>query len=238
MSWTLLSRLRVRRKIYSAMLAVQHSYSLNPHNTKYPVIIQKQINSTRGFRSICKYSQSQSQSHSYFTTGSLPPVSSSWRQAPWDSRLKPCGYSPYVTYSLTRAWVFCLKLLAGPRQRSHSHIRVPRDSWPHYTVSDSRLPQPGGPGPCIYISQEQGGPVIPLGTGFPFHLIFVFAGLRWRYSTPPRQGTCKYRRYKEGDVCFVQDVWDELWPFKWILFNILFLYLLQNILIRKSILCF
>jgi hypothetical protein len=29
-----------------------------------------------------------------------------------------------------------------------------------------RLPQPGGPGPRIYIPQEQCGPVIPLGTGF------------------------------------------------------------------------
>jgi hypothetical protein len=27
-----------------------------------------------------------SQSQSYFTTGGLPPISSSWRQAPWDSR--------------------------------------------------------------------------------------------------------------------------------------------------------
>jgi hypothetical protein len=31
-----------------------------------------------------------------------------------------------------------------------------------------RLPQPGGPGSRIYIPQEQGGPVIPPGTGFPF----------------------------------------------------------------------
>jgi hypothetical protein len=31
-----------------------------------------------------------------------------------------------------------------------------------------RLPQPGGPGPRIYIPQEQGGPDISLGTGFPF----------------------------------------------------------------------
>jgi hypothetical protein len=28
----------------------------------------------------------QSQSQSYFTTGGLPPVSSSWRQTPWDPR--------------------------------------------------------------------------------------------------------------------------------------------------------
>jgi hypothetical protein len=45
----------------------------------------------------------QSQSQSYFTTGSLPPISSSWRQAPWDSRpeiyffqLNSCCNSPYV----------------------------------------------------------------------------------------------------------------------------------------------
>jgi hypothetical protein len=30
--------------------------------------------------------QSQSQNQSYFTTGSLPQISSSWRQAPRDSR--------------------------------------------------------------------------------------------------------------------------------------------------------
>jgi hypothetical protein len=57
-------------------------------------------------------------------------------------------------------------IAADPRQRSHSQVRVPRNSWPHFTVSDSRLPQPGGPGPRTYISQEQGDPVIPPGTGF------------------------------------------------------------------------
>jgi hypothetical protein len=57
---------------------------------------------------------------------------------------------------------------AGPRQRSHSQVRVPRDSWPHFSVSDSRHPQPGGPGPRIYIPQVQGGPVIPPGTGSIF----------------------------------------------------------------------
>jgi hypothetical protein len=48
---------------------------------------------------------------------------------------------------------------AGSRQGSHSQFRVSRDSWPHFTLSDSRLPPPGGPGPRIYIPQEQGGPV-------------------------------------------------------------------------------
>jgi hypothetical protein len=39
----------------------------------------------------------------------------------------------------------------GPLQRSHSRFWVPRDSWLYLTVSDSRLPQPGGPGP-VFIS--------------------------------------------------------------------------------------
>jgi hypothetical protein len=41
-------------------------------------------------------------------------------------------------------------IVAGPRQRSHSWVWVPRDSWPYFTVSYSRHPQPGGPGP-VYI---------------------------------------------------------------------------------------
>jgi hypothetical protein len=59
-----------------------------------------------------------SQSQSYFTTGGLPPVSLSWRQAPWDSRpaffffqLNTCCHSPYVTSCLTRGWVCRLQLL-------------------------------------------------------------------------------------------------------------------------------
>jgi hypothetical protein len=42
-------------------------------------------------------------------------------------------------------------IAAGPRQRSHSQIRVPWDSWPHFTLSDSRLPQPAGQVP-VFIS--------------------------------------------------------------------------------------
>jgi hypothetical protein len=39
----------------------------------------------------------------------------------------------------------------GPRQRSHSQVRVTRDLWPHFTVSDSRLPQLRGQVP-VFIS--------------------------------------------------------------------------------------
>jgi hypothetical protein len=60
----------------------------------------------------------QSRSQSYFTTGGLPPNSSSRRQAPSDSRwvyfffqLNTCGYSSYVTSSLTTGWVCRLQML-------------------------------------------------------------------------------------------------------------------------------
>jgi hypothetical protein len=49
----------------------------------------------------------------------------------------------------------------GARQRSHSRVRVPWDSRPYFTVSDSRL---------------------------PFIRLLRLAKLRWRYSTPPPHG--------------------------------------------------
>jgi hypothetical protein len=50
--------------------------------------------------------------------------------------------------------VLSFTIAAGPRQRSHSRVRVPRDSWPYFTFPDSRLPQPGGPGSRICIPRE------------------------------------------------------------------------------------
>jgi hypothetical protein len=50
---------------------------------------------------------------------------------------------------------------AGSRQRSHSQVRVPWDSQPNFTLSDSRL---------------------------PFRRLLRLSGLRWRYSkTPPHR---------------------------------------------------
>jgi hypothetical protein len=79
-------------------------------------------------------------------------------------------------------------IAAGTRQRSHSWVRVSRDSWPYFTVSDWRLPQPGGPGPRIYILQEQGGSALTPDTGLLFVRLLRLTGLRWRYSNPlPRR---------------------------------------------------
>jgi hypothetical protein len=74
-----------------------------------------------------------------------------------------------------------------------SLARVPQESWPHFTASDSRLPQPGGPGPHMCIPPGQDGPGIPPGTGFPFRRLLRLAGLRWKYSTPPPHGRSSHR---------------------------------------------
>jgi hypothetical protein len=47
-------------------------------------------------------------------------------------------------------------------QRSISRDRVRRDSWAHITLLIWILPQPGGPGSCIYFPLAQDNPLIPL----------------------------------------------------------------------------
>jgi hypothetical protein len=114
-----------------------------------------------------------SQSQSYITTDGQS-ASLSWCQAPIS------GLRPDFYYCQTVAGLLMWGALsdertrlpftvsAGPRQSSHSWIQVPRDSWPYFTVSDSRLHQPWGSGPRIYIRKEQGGPVIHPGTVFNY----------------------------------------------------------------------
>jgi hypothetical protein len=93
-------------------------------------------------------------------------------------------------------------IAAGPRQGSHSRFPVPRDSRPYFTVSDSRLPQPGRAGPRICIPQGQGGPVITPGTGFPFRRLIRLAGLRWRYSTSPPRGELLPPVYTQNTIIY------------------------------------
>jgi hypothetical protein len=112
-----------------------------------------------------------SQSQSYVTTDS-ESASLSWCQAPiWD--LRPDFYycqtvaGSLMWGSLSDEWTYLpFTIAAGLWQRSHSWVRVPRDSWPYFTVTHSKLPQPGGPSPRIYVPQEQGGPVISLFVAF------------------------------------------------------------------------
>jgi hypothetical protein len=107
--------------------------------------------------------EKRSQSQSYVTTdGQL--ASLSWCQAPiWGP--DSCGFLLMLDALSDERMGLSFTIAAVPRQRNHSRVLVPRDSWPYFTLSDSRLPQPGGPGPRIYICQEQGGPVYPQALG-------------------------------------------------------------------------
>jgi hypothetical protein len=51
-------------------------------------------------------------------------------------------------------------IAAGPRQRSHSQVRVLAGLMPTFYCVRLSLPEAGGPGPRIYIPPEQVDPVI------------------------------------------------------------------------------
>jgi hypothetical protein len=79
--------------------------------------------------------------------------------------------------------LLCLARVVALGAKSHRTLD-------HILHSHLRLSQLGGSGPCIYIPQEQGDPVIPPGTGFPLRRLLRLAGLRWRYSNQPPPLIC------------------------------------------------
>jgi hypothetical protein len=79
---------------------------------------------------------------------------------------------------------------AGPRQRSHSLVGVPRDPWSYFTVSDSRPPNLEGQVP-IFASPGTGWPSYTSDTEFPLRHLLRLAGLRWRYSNKPTKSMSK-----------------------------------------------
>jgi hypothetical protein len=76
--------------------------------------------------------------------------------------------------------------------------RSPAELNGHILLSHLRLPHSGGPGPRIYIPQEQGGPVIPPGTGSPFCRLLRLAGILTRLFY------CIIRVYRNS-VCTSQE---------------------------------
>jgi hypothetical protein len=95
-------------------------------------------------------------------------------------QLNICSYSPYVTSSLTRGWVCRLQLLLALA----SVVSGPSPAGIMITFYCLRVETPPTwrTKSTIYISKEQSGPVIPPGTGFPFHRPLRLAGLRWILS--------------------------------------------------------
>jgi hypothetical protein len=82
--------------------------------------------------------------------------------------------------SLTRGWVCNLLVQFAVTLRSKS-----RRTHDNILLSHLRLLQPGGSGPCIYIPQEQGDPIISPGAGITFCHLLPLSGLWWKYSNPP-----------------------------------------------------
>jgi hypothetical protein len=88
----------------------------------------------------------------------------------------PCGTCDQILFPVgTFLSEICgLVSMGHPLWREHgSTICGVITQWPESLrtrnrtlLSHLRLPQPGGPGSRIYIPREQGGPVIPSGTGF------------------------------------------------------------------------
>jgi hypothetical protein len=113
----------------------------------------------------------------------------------------------FVAPSLTRGRICNLLLLLLLDPRPVPLGSESRGTQDHILLSQFlRLPQPGRPGPHIYIPQEQGGPVIPPGTGFPFHRLLRLTRLRWRYSIPPSHGMMLMRTrsiFKACRLCLI-----------------------------------
>jgi hypothetical protein len=80
---------------------------------------------------------SESESESYvMTNGQLANLS--WNKEPiWGLRTNFCYCKAVEGFERTG---LSFTIASGPRQRSHSRVRVPWDAWPYFTVSDSRLP--------------------------------------------------------------------------------------------------
>jgi hypothetical protein len=98
-------------------------------------------------------------------------------------QLNPCGYSPYLTSSLTIGWVcrleFLLVLIGEFILRSESRILLSQ-------IRDS--PNLEGQVPIFISPRNSVALLYPPGSGFPFRRLLRLAGLRWRYSKPPPHG--------------------------------------------------
>jgi hypothetical protein len=134
------------------------------------------------------------QSQSYFTTGGLPPISSLWRQAPWDSRpvilfskstiavivlmyYPLWGEDGYVVYNLLLALASAVILMTESSGTTAFYC-LRFEIHPNWKARSPYLypPWTWWPG---YVPRR----------GFPFRGIQRLAELRRRYSTPPPHGT-------------------------------------------------
>jgi hypothetical protein len=114
------------------------------------------------------FSASQGQGHRYFTTGDLPLISSWLTTSNFIFQLNAYDHTFYVTSSLTIA--------AGRRQHSHFWVRVPRDSWLYFTVSDLRLSNLKGQVPVFISPSDRMAQLHPQALGSLFVASYLTQG--------------------------------------------------------------
>jgi hypothetical protein len=81
-----------------------------------------------------------------------------------------------------------LTIAAGPRQRSHSWMRVPRNSSPYFTVSDSRFPKSGGPRPLFKSPRNRVAQLYSQALGSLPVASYDSQGYGGGYQNPPPRG--------------------------------------------------
>jgi hypothetical protein len=124
-------------------------------------------------------------------------------------QLNTCFHSPYVTSSLTRGWARWSSAAQSFSGQSPAGLMTT-----FYCLRFEILPQPGGPGPHIHVPQEEGGPLIPSGTGLilPTFLpqcikdlirhgphrnhriqhFYCCMYIRWRENIEPLSSNCRF----------------------------------------------
>jgi hypothetical protein len=121
---------------------------------------------------------------------------STWR------KLLPCLF-PALSQKfngLTRGWACLLRIqLLLVFARAVILGSSPAGLMTKFYCLRFETPQLGGPRPRIFIPQEQGGPVIPPGTGFPFRRLLRLAELR-RISDFLLSSIWKFSSYLTGNT--------------------------------------
>jgi hypothetical protein len=102
----------------------------------------------------------------------------------------PCGTCDQILFpvGMLLSEICCLISVGRPLQTDGSAICSVISQWSeslrtfnHILLSHFRLPQPGRPDSRIYIPQEQGGPVIPPGTGLRVCIYIYICIYRYMY---------------------------------------------------------
>jgi hypothetical protein len=149
-------------------------------------------NELRLLRTTTVWRMLQSESESYVTTDG-ESASLSWNKASvWVLRPDLYYYQSVASLLMWEALSdqrtgLSFTIAAGLRQHNHSQVRVPRGSWPQFTVSDSRLPNLEDQVPVFISHRNRLAQLYPQALGSIFVAIYdsegYGGGIRHRLHT-------------------------------------------------------